>query len=201
MIFLGFFKFFDKCFEFFRKKYIYVKRRVLPESFMRSMIRFIADRNRSKAGLIGVEIGTASGSNADNIMMTLPIKKLYVIDPYEDYVDKEDIVTDWHNSQQMLEAKELLSSYGEKIIFIKKYSDKAVDNIPDNVDFVYIDGNHSYEYVKKDINLYYPKICNGGVLGGHDFNLYGVAKAVIEFSDKYNIKVYNKDSDWWILKP
>ena len=86
------------------------------------------------------------------------------------------------------------------------------DEFPDDVDFVYIDGNHSYEFVKKDIELYYPKVRNGGILGGHDFNLYGVAKAVVEFIDKNNLKLCNSKTndkykeverfiDWWIVKP
>ena len=47
-------------------------------------------------------------------------------------------------------------------------SEDAVDDIPEKLDFVYIDGNHAYEYVKKDIGLYYPKLKKGGVIGGHD---------------------------------
>jgi len=37
-------------------------------------------------------------------------------------------------------------------------------------DFIFIDGNHTYDYVKSDINNWYPKVKPGGILMGHDYN-------------------------------
>jgi len=83
-------------------------------------------------------------------------------------------------------------------------SEDAVDHIPDNLDMVYIDGNHAYEYVKKDIELYYPKVKAGGIIGGHDIegNSLGedVRRAVFEFAQKNNLSVHVEKPDWWILK-
>jgi SAM-dependent methyltransferase len=57
-----------------------------------------------------------------------------------------------------------------------------------SVDVVYIDADHHYEAVKKDILHWLPKVKNGGVLCGHDYDLeapqswprYGVRIAVNE---------------------
>ena len=82
----------------------------------------------------------------------------------------------------------------------------AIDDIPRYNDFVYIDGNHSYDFVKKDIELYYPRVREGGVFGGHDFHAmadkdYGVARAVLEFVDKEGLQLFGKRSmDWWVIK-
>lgn len=38
------------------------------------------------------------------------------------------------------------------------------------LDFVFIDADHSYEGVKRDIEIWLPKIKKGGLLGGHDYN-------------------------------
>ena len=49
--------------------------------------------------------------------------------------------------------------------------DDAVDLFDDlSLDFVYVDGEHSYEAVSKDISDWWPKISPGGVLAGHDYN-------------------------------
>ena len=40
-------------------------------------------------------------------------------------------------------------------------------------DAVFIDGNHSYEYVKKDLENYYPKVKDGGIIALHDANFEG----------------------------
>jgi spermidine synthase len=45
--------------------------------------------------------------------------------------------------------------------------------ISDGFDAVFIDGNHSYEYVKKDLENYWPKVKSGGIVALHDVNFEG----------------------------
>ena len=40
-------------------------------------------------------------------------------------------------------------------------------------DWVYLDGNHLYEYVRRDLELYLPLIRPGGVLAGDDYGAAG----------------------------
>jgi predicted O-methyltransferase YrrM len=40
-------------------------------------------------------------------------------------------------------------------------------------DAVFIDGNHSYEYVKKDLDNFLPKVKEGGIIALHDANFEG----------------------------
>ncbi len=48
------------------------------------------------------------------------------------------------------------------------------NSVPDDsFDAVFIDGNHSYEYVKKDLENYYPKVKDGGIIALHDANFEG----------------------------
>ena len=165
----------------------------------RPMILFV--KENSKKNLIGVEIGTFRGYSAKSIMKTLSIKKLYCIDPYiEDYGDDNPYRS---LSEAEEEAKNMLSKYKE-VEFIKKTSDKAIKDIPDNLDFVYIDGNHDYKFVKRDIKNYFKKLKVGGVLGGHDFynglnpEHDGVVRAVLDIFKKH--KLYIHYPDWWIIK-
>lgn len=67
---------------------------------------------------------------------------------------------------------------------IRMDSIKASKTYEDNsIDFVYIDANHKYDYVKNDIEAWFPKVKKGGVIAGHDYdkNWPGVIKAVDEF--------------------
>ena len=173
------------------------------------MIEFIYNRNIGNEGLVGIEIGTFRGINAHAILSFLNIRKLYLIDPYLQY---SDYVEDWipghsqndFNNDYVI-AKKRLEKFKDKKEFIKMKSDEATmlrDLIPDNVDFIYVDGNHAYEYVKKDLELYYPKLRVGGVLGGDNFEVefQGVPRAVFEFVDAKNLKLCGADKDWWIVK-
>jgi hypothetical protein len=47
-------------------------------------------------------------------------------------------------------------------------------------DFIYLDGNHNYEYIRDDIQLWWSMVKVGGYLGGHDFNMHDVNRAVTE---------------------
>jgi predicted O-methyltransferase YrrM len=152
-----------------------------------------------KCPLTGVEIGVAKGDNALSILEVLPIKKLYLIDPYEEYVQDGFLVTEYKNCFSI--AIEKLSKY-EQACFIKKTSEEAVKDIKEQLDFVYIDGNHQYEYVKKDIAFYYPLVKQGGILGGHDYVAHhGVTRAVDEFAEQHGrLSFYAVFPDWWVLK-
>jgi hypothetical protein len=37
------------------------------------------------------------------------------------------------------------------------------------LDFIYIDANHAYDFVKEDIECWYPKVKPGGWVMGHDY--------------------------------
>lgn len=67
--------------------------------------------------------------------------------------------------------------------------------------FVYIDGNHTYDFVKSDILHWLPKVKKGGYIGGHDIDnpeWPGVRRAVNEMFGK-NIKTYSGSwSDSWL---
>ncbi len=53
--------------------------------------------------------------------------------------------------------------------------------IPDNLDLVFVDGDHSYEAVMSDLTNYVPKIKPGGVLALHDYNFETVRNACADF--------------------
>lgn len=45
---------------------------------------------------------------------------------------------------------------------------KQVESITRELDFLFIDGNHMYEYVKKDFEMYSPLVKKGGIIALHD---------------------------------
>lgn len=70
----------------------------------------------------------------------------------------------------------------------------------DQLEFVYIDGDHSYEAVMQDLT-WFDFISPGGILAGHDNDEKhpGVQQALKEtFGDK--IKLMEKSSIWFIQK-
>jgi SAM-dependent methyltransferase len=72
----------------------------------------------------------------------------------------------------------------------------AADQFKDgSVDFVWLDAGHDYESVKRDIEAWLPKVKPGGMIGGDDFPMQGVAKAVKEFGD-HELHIENGWTVW-----
>ena len=61
------------------------------------------------------------------------------------------------------------------------------------VDFVWVDADHSYESVKKDLAAWCPKVKSPTCLAGHDYSEAGVKQAVDEFAGDHGliVNVYN----------
>jgi predicted O-methyltransferase YrrM len=138
-----------------------------------------------KSNLVGAEIGVGEGKNSLNILENLGICTLYLIDPYEEYGKGNDRFEEKsHNpkSQAMVglsRVSQTLSSFEDKTVQLLTTSFEAVSKIADGeLDFVYIDGSHRYAEVKEDIEMYWPKVKVGGLVGGHDFNRSVVKDAI-----------------------
>jgi hypothetical protein len=171
----------------------------LIDTIPRPMTLFLKERSKNEE-LVGVEIGVAKGVNALSLLEELSIRKLFLVDPYVPYVDAAQRVS---HKDSFIVAWNKLSNF-RQVQFIKKTSRDAVKDVGEPLDFVYIDGNHSYEYVKNDIALYYPLVKAGGVIGGHDYVPYhdlGVFQAVNEFVQELGrLGFHAVFPDWWVVK-
>ena len=157
--------------------------------------------------LIGAEIGVASGVNAERILKFLNIAQLTLIDPWERAIDTKNN----DNNQKYLFHKNRYEttlakfSNNSRVKKIKEFSIEAAKMFDDYYfDFIYIDGDHSYEAVINDLHAYYPKLKNFGVLCGDDYGHpsgLGVIQAVQEFSiDKKLLVNYREDNQFWMVK-
>lgn len=176
---------------------------VLNPQPTRGMMQYV--KKNLKGPLRGAEIGVAEGFHVFKYLKTNKnIELVFLVDPYEAYVmDKQ--VKNYAFAEE--DAKKRLSIYESRIVWFKGTSKDASRFVPHQLvspllDFVYIDANHEYISVKEDIELWYPLVKKGGILGGHDFSASfpGVAKAVLEFVEKNKLKLHGNGADWWVCK-
>ena len=152
---------------------------------------------KGKKDLVGCEIGVNRGGNSREILGRLDVVKLYLVDPYE---EKEVGLSGLKTAVQNLQPN------SHRIVWIfKKSQDVTFEEIPeDSLDFVYIDGNHHYHFVKTDLEMYWPRVKTGGLFAGHDYcgtiMSKQVSRAVNEFFDEKGLGFETADMDWWIYK-
>lgn len=150
---------------------------------------------------IGCEIGVKKGANAKVILDTIPKLKLYCIDS-------------WLKENNFRIVQQTLQEYGKRARIIRKSSLEAVRNFKGLFDFVYIDANHSFDFVMRDIIEWSKKVRVGGIVSGHDyFKLakFGVVTAVNAYVKEHRIKPWfvlddekpgkvSKNSWFWVKK-
>jgi len=141
---------------------------------------------RLNRNVVGLEIGVCKGENIVHFLEhTNKIDKIHCIDPYLPYMDWVGPVTQEDMNLYLDITMKNFEPHKDKIVFYKETSDTCVHKFQDEqFDYIFIDGDHSYEGVKKDLNNYYSKVKNGGVFSGHDINLSSVQQAVKEFREQ-----------------
>lgn len=151
---------------------------------------------------VGVEIGVNNGRFAQKMCEIIPGLKYYGVDPYNRYDDFQLAST--HQLQKSYQKTlDKLAPYDATII--KTFSILAYDKFENrSVDFVYIDGNHDFNYVFSDILLWLPRIRKGGVISGHDYlEAIGVKEAVDFCIKSFRIEQWflcNDTSWFWEIK-
>ena len=154
----------------------------------------LIDKFKELGFKVGVEIGTDRGDYARDICSRYPEVKLFTIDPYLPYNEGKEVKTEKDMQAFYEEAKAKLAPYDCEIIY--KTSMEAVNQFePESIDFVFIDGNHQYEYVYEDITEWTKRVRKGGIVCGHDYiedpsRKYGVIKAVNQYIEENNVDLY-----------
>lgn len=159
-----------------------------------------------------VEIGTWKGKSlmylAEKVKESGKNIKIIGIDTFEgsestptmgDNVEMQSISSDYLYETYLKNIeplKDIITTIrGDSRVVYKQFADQSID-------VLFIDGDHSYEAVKKDIELWFPKVKIGGIISGHDYTElygYGVVKAVKELFFKNKIKTF-KPFVWYLKK-
>jgi predicted O-methyltransferase YrrM len=144
--------------------------------------------------LVGLEIGTCRAESTAYLLDKCPnISKLYTVDPYKAYMDWNGEITQEVLDKFMVVAQKNLKPFGERVQMIRESSLDAatkIKTITDSAefDFIFVDGDHSYEATLADCEAYYPLLKRGGLFCGHDYSsIDAVYRAVNDFRDRNKI--------------
>jgi hypothetical protein len=145
------------------------------------------------------EIGVYEGKFSRRIVEFTQPKKLHLIDPWH-FQTSEAYKDSFYGGEQgggqagmdrrhdMVKSMFASQIADGSIAIHRNDSSKAAAEFPDRYfDWVYIDGNHLYEFVRDDLRLFRPKVRPGGYICGDDYHADdnwfhgGVKRAVDEF--------------------
>jgi len=111
----------------------------------------------------GAEVGVYKGGFTERFCKEG--LKMFAVDPWTSYYGDRD-----QSRQELIykEAFERLAPYDCTII--RSSSMRAVRNFrPEQLDFVYLDGDHRFMQVAEDVVEWSKRVRKGGVVAGHDY--------------------------------
>lgn len=171
---------------------------------------------------VGVEIGTDKGGFAARLLERSNLEKLHCIDPWIDDFGSE-FKPGYYNKDgnvRLNEAVEILKPYIEKerCMLHRGFSTDVAQTWNEEIDYIYIDGDHSLYGIFTDLYAWIPFVKSGGIISGHDYKdgpnsgmknatggqlPYKVKTVVDNFCDQHGYKlnvVGGTILNWWFVK-
>jgi hypothetical protein len=151
--------------------------------------------------LNGAEIGVDRGRFSEFILKLHPDMHMLLVDPWR-----------WKLRGQSRYESTLrrMEPFGDRARIDRRYSFEAVMDVPDeSLDWVYIDGDHTFDYVMTDLIWWARKVRYGGVVAGHDYYRHrgaGVVAAVDVYTQQHGITKWfltdeKEASFFWVREP
>ena len=154
---------------------------------------------------IGAEIGVAWGDFSQRLLEVANPQLLHLIDPW--FMNESTRIYKRHGHWKFGKTQEAFDAVHEtvikrfqketesgQVIIHRKPSVEAAELFKDEeLDWVYIDGDHAYKAILADLNSYFPKVKQGGMLLGDDYRGQG-AMAVDKFISGHNVTCEHKST-------
>lgn len=143
----------------------------------------------------GIEIGVLFGGHAEAMLRVNSLQLLVGIDPYEMYEQAESMKLMDQEDFDYVYNLTLERLSDDRYLHFRATSDMAFPHIQDMgslFNFVFIDGLHTYEQVKRDLSNYSQLIRIGGVIACHDYNhpsYPALTTAIDEFAAEHNTEI------------
>ena len=138
---------------------------------------------------LGAELGVHEGVTHFYLLDNCPQLTMVGVDRYQG-----------NQSKYWPPVAEKIASYGLRSRFYKDTTYNAAQNVgTGELDFVFIDADHSYNGCLVDIRTWFPKVRTGGYVCGHDCEHPDVKRAITEFfgADGYETGI---DEVWYVKK-
>jgi hypothetical protein len=171
--------------------------------FPRKRFEWLAAVIRSRKYTIGAEIGCDCGETTRYLLALHLHLKLYGVDIWQRKTVKEYRGTKINREYVYFDDPEYAikkfnertAPFKDRLTILLGCSWEMGKNVTDNsLDFVFIDADHHYEPVKRDIIAWAPKLKPGGMISGHDIHINTVLQAVQELIPDF--KLVGVDHCW-----
>lgn len=150
-----------------------------------------------------VEVGVWKGHSISYLANLLRDRnaKIYAVDLFEQSYQLPTYQTEVNVVDKLYEMNLKATNTRHLITDIKEWSHKAASRFEDHsVDFVFLDADHEYQQVKRDITEWLPKVRVGGIIAGHDYHDGGPG-VILAVQETFgcNFWLYHEGTVWYSI--
>lgn len=149
-----------------------------------------------------VEVGCKEGKTTGFLLNEFLELHVTAIDPWGPVENSYEDYQDWDYSKIETEFWQHVGDNKDRCTMLRDLSLPAASTVDDgSQDIVFIDAAHDYDNVLADIKAWWPKVREGGILCGHDFQhkFPGVHRAVAKCFPLLRVSIM-PDSVWVVQK-
>ena len=135
-------------------------------------------------GFTVCEIGSYLGASTRLLALAAKLKngRVFAIDTWGNDAMGSEV-----KSETFFEFLLNVHEFRDKIELVRGWSHDVAHHIPNGLDMVFVDGDHSYGAVLKDLLTYIPKLRRGGLIVLHDYTFESVRAAAEQAWKTYPI--------------
>jgi len=176
-------------------------------------VREILARVDRTATQRGAEIGVYQGRMSARLLRQIPRLHLTMVDNwaspdeqperYRATGDRKAVMPEDAQRKNKRLASRSTAQYSGRREILHMDSVEAAGHVRDgSLDWIFIDGDHSYEGCRRDIEAWEPNVKGGGWVSGHDYapEWPGVVQAVDEYVERTEAHLETGQNGTWFVR-
>ena len=168
----------------------------------RNICELLNKNHKDSFSYIGVDLFGNNKASSDDEIEPLFLKNQKFSNPFKtlfyNYIKKE-------NLNSIESVHKLLKKFGDKIKLIQGDTREILENLSlESIEFVFLDGGHSYETVMNDLNILEKKLRKNAIILCDDYDgktkIDSVTNAINDFVNKKGLLIENKFQRFALIK-
>lgn len=163
-----------------------------------------------KEARVVVELGSFLGKSTRFIASHLPAQgRIYAVDhwlgsPEHQSPGRVDVYPKLSTLYERFLSNVIHAGLCDKVIPVQATTKEALLFIEEEPDLVFVDASHEYEEVLVDLENWYERLKDGGILCGDDWAWggpdYPVKRAVQDFATRHHLQCFVDGAIWWMYR-
>ena len=168
----------------------------------RNICELLDKNHKNSFSYIGVDLFGNNKASSDDEIEPLFLKNQKFSNPFKtlfyNYIKKE-------NLNSIESVHKLLEKFGDKIKLIQGDTREILENLSlESIEFVFLDGGHSYETVMNDLNILEKKLRKNAIILCDDYDgktkIDSVTNAINDFVNKKGLLIEKKFQRFALIK-